>query len=558
MRPCSRLPPAPLLLIAGVLVSVAATPTVAAPRGSAFGPHTAPQAAASLPTPADHYDSFDAETAARALAGRIMFEIDPETVQKLVAWLGPNPEEKPPAVDAGEVVELLEGIDLEAHRAELIELLLHTSMVLEMIPEGAEEWVPLVHDSLLVVLNGMSIERIRDRIAGQAALPADAARGQRILAFGSETPTFQKIGQILARNAWIPEDIRGALQSLENSISTTSADQLLATIEDGLGTELLEEYQFEFESEVLSEASVGAVIGASIVMPGETGRRAVVVKVIKGYAVAAMDEDLESVTRLLELLEENADFYEIGDTPLLDTFEELRDSLAREIRASEEQANLTRARGYFADDGRVLVPALCPCSTPEITVMERMEGGKVTDAFPGDAAKRKKLARRLADVMIYDVMFAPDDAVFHGDPHAGNVFSIGDEADPYRIALLDWGLLGDLTREQRTKLVQVNLGLSLKHRDRLRHNIDGLLDAPVDLETDLEAIDAVIDRIFEIMEETKRNDGEEPGGLELLDNLVTELAKAGYTTDPDILLWVKSLFTASSVITDLDPDFEAS
>lgn len=551
-------------LLAGLLATASLSPTPAtasflseAPGPSSDAARTVPQAEAPLPTPIEHYEAFDAEAEARSLAGRVMLELDPDALRRIAAWLGPNNEEQPPSLSRAEAMELLQGIDLEAHRAALTELLLHTSRVLDLIPEGSEDWVPLVHDSLLVVLSGMSIERIRERIAQQAALPVDAPRGQRILAFGSETPTFQKIGQMLARNAWIPEDIRGALQTLENSISTTPRDQLVATIEEGLGTGLLEQYQFEFEDEVLSEASVGAVIGASIIPPGEIERRRVVVKAIKAYAVTAIDEDLQSVTRLLELLERNADFYGIGDTPLVDTFAELQDSLAREIRAAEEQVNLKRAGDYFGADARVLVPAVCPCSTREITVMERMEGTKVTEAFPEDPARRKQLARRLADVMIYEVTFAPGDALFHGDPHAGNVFAVGNDTDPYRIALLDWGLLGDLSHEQRTKLLQVGLGLSLKHRDRLRKNIDGMLDAPVDLETDLDAIDGVIDRVFARAEDAKRSSGEDPGNLELLDDLITELSRGGYTTDPDIILWVKSLFTTLAVISDLDPEFEA-
>ena len=509
-----------------------------------------------LPTPMEHYEQFDAEAAARDLVPRIALRLDPATLQNLMAAIGPDPTASPPTLTTEEVLDLLEQIDLGPFLPELNELLIHSSKVLDLVPEDAADWVPLVHDSLLVVLNGMSIDRIRARVAGQASLPADADRGERMLAFGAETPTFQKIGQILARSTWLPEDLRAPLQSLESGISTTDADALVSIVEEDLGEETLDAYDFVFDPEVLSEASVGAVIGATIVAPGEEEPQRVVVKVIKAYAVAAIEEDLESINALLAVLQENRDFYGIGATPLVDMFQEVRTSLAREVEAADERNNLRNARTYFADDSRVVVPWVCDCSSENVTVMERIEGFKVTDAYPGDGKKRRELAQRLAQISMYDVMFAPGEALFHGDPHAGNVFFVGDEDDPYRIALLDWGLQGTLDLQQRVKLVQVGLGLQLKDADRLRRNIDGLINGDIDLQIDGEKVDAMIASLFATADEIKRESGEDPGTLALLDRLVSALASAGYTVDGDILLYVKATYTIQGVIADLDPTFD--
>ena len=66
-------------------------------------------------------------------------------------------------------------------------------------------------------------------------------------------------------------------------------------------------------------------------------------------AVEAIDEDLESINELLAILEANRDFYGIGATPLADMFEELRDSLSREVLAADEQGNLRWAATYYAE-----------------------------------------------------------------------------------------------------------------------------------------------------------------------------------------------------------------
>ena len=428
----------------------------------------APQSGVQLPTPLAHYEEFEVEAAARALLPQIAVQLDAAALSMVMGRLSEGDDGNSATLTTAEALQILDQVDLEPYRVQLIELLIHTSSALELIPADSKEWEPLVHDSFLGVMAGMSIERIRDRIADQAALPQGAARGARLLAFGAETPTFQKMGQIIGRSSWVPEDLRAALQTLESDIVTTTPDELLTLVAQALGPERLAAYQLELEDEVLSEASVGAVIGATLVMPGERQRRRVVVKVIKSYAVEAINEDLDSITTLLGVLEENRDFYGVGAAPLVDMFYEVRSAMAQEIDAADERANLRRAREYFADDPRVEVPWLCDCSTANVTVMGRIEGYKVTDAYPDDPRRRAELAKRLADVMLYDVLFGAGASLFHGDPHAGNVFFTGDADFPYRIALLDWGLQGDLSYEQKRKLVQIGLGLELEHADRLR------------------------------------------------------------------------------------------
>jgi ubiquinone biosynthesis protein len=514
-------------------------------------------AAIALPTPLAHYEQFDTAASARALVSRIAGQLDPLTLGRIMAAMGSDPAATPPTLTTADAMGLLARVDLEPFRAELIEVLLHSSNVLDLIPEDSTAWVPLVHDSLLVVLNGMTMDRIKARVAGQAVLPASADRGERMLAFAAETPTFQKIGQILARSAWLPEDLRAPLQTLESDISTTGADAVIATIKEELGEETLAAYHVEFEGDVLSEASVGAVIGATIIAPGRTDPQRVVIKVIKAYAVDAINEDLESISALVAVLEAHRDFYGIGASPLVDMFREVRASLSREIQAEAERANLRHARAYFAGDPRVVVPWVCDCSSGNVTVMERIAGTKVTEAYPDDQEQRRTLARRLADITMYDVLFAPEDALFHGDPHAGNVFFVGDADDRYRIALIDWGLQGDLDAVQRAKLVQVGLGLRLKHADRLRHNVDGLITGTVNLERDGDTVDALIATLFADADAIKRETGKPAGTLRLLDRLASALARAGYSVDGDILLYVKATYTIEAVISDLDPEFDS-
>jgi ubiquinone biosynthesis protein len=393
-----------------------------------------------LPTPLEHYQAYDWEADARALALELAASAPEDARGRAAALLESSTPE--------EVRALLESLDWRRYRGRLESVLLHGSRVLEVVPEEASRWRPLIHDSLLLFLDGMSEERFVERLVAQASLPRDASRGDRVLAFVAEAPSLQKLAQILARNQGLAPDLRESLQTLENGLSTARYSEILDVIRRELPSSTIEEYGIVFEDRLLAEASVGAVVEASYRTPGSDAVERSACKVLKPRAVAALAEDLELIDRVLAYLENHADFYDIGDTPLVDIFHEIREALSREVQVSDERKNLFRAREYYRDVPGILVPAVLPFSTENVTCMEFVEGVKVTDAFPNSPPDREKLAGRLSDALTYDVVFSPKDpALFHGDPHAGNVFHSPSPADPYRIALIDWGLAAEFTLE---------------------------------------------------------------------------------------------------------------
>ena len=504
------------------------------------------QAEVPLPTPKDHYGNFDPGQAGLKLLTEMMGEAPPE-VQKMIMEVANAPESLA-KIPRSEVRLLLSAVDWKKWKAPVLEVFLHYSDVLDVIPENPKKWTPIVHDGLLYFLDHLNQERLLDRFLDLVYLPPNSSRGERILQFATRTPTFQKIGQILGRNTGVEDDIQKSLQSLENTIQTASYTDLVKSIKESLGSEVFETYDIKLADRILAEASVGAVIRASLRMPGEKERRDVVCKVIKPYVLQAITEEGEIIDQLTRYFTQHSDFYELGGMPLTEMFQGVRKSMADEIKTEEEQQNLLRAGKYYQNNPKILVPHLYPFSTKQVTVMEFVRGEKISSAFAGDGRQRSIMARRLSDVLTTDVMFSKEEeALFHGDPHAGNVFHVlNDPKDPYRIALLDWGLFGVFPRSQRAQLIQLMLGIQLNDAHRLREHLGALVQG--DLPTDPVKTARLDQTIKETLQQRSKR-----SNFDTLGDLILRLGKEGYVLRFNFALFIKSQVTIAGILAGLDP-----
>ena len=302
----------------------------------------------------------------------------------------------------------------------------------------------------------------------------------------------------------------------------------------------------QFSDKVLGEASVGAVMLATGIPPGTTERRQMVCKVVKPYVLVNMPEDLAIVDGLAEYFTKYHDFYNLGSMPLVEsqghskgTYNEIKSSPSK--RTSFVPANITReARKWSYQDLSI--------SNNHVTVMEFIKGEKITSAFPEDASKPSSMARELSDTMTGDVIFSKQpEAIFHGDPHPGNIYHLtSDPANPYKIAMLDWGLMGTFPREDRMALVQLFTGVRLKDAKRLHENVGFLVEGGIPNDPGKwQKVDALIAEVLKPKPGT--------GAFEGLQNLLTGLIEQGYATKFDLNTFIKSQLTIAGELIELDP-----
>ncbi len=296
---------------------------------------------------------------------------------------------------------------------------------------------------------------------------------------------------------------------------------------------------------VLAEASVAIVVAFRTLDGGDAQG---VFKFLKPGIVERLEVELD----LLRLVGVHLD--EVGrqgDVPQLnyrESFDDIQTKLASELRLDEEQRHLVTARRLYADEPHVQVPGLLPdLCTPQVTAMERVFGVNVTEHGLSSVAAQRRLARTVVRALIARPLLAHGGAaVFHCDPHAGNLMHTTDG----RLAILDWSLVTRLSETERMALTRLMLAAIVFDRVRVTELVAQL---SVRGTVDSSALDDVVRQWLQ-----RYRQGQFPGVDWLVGLLDAAAVHAGLRVSAEMMLFRKSLLTLEGVLADLSGgEFEA-
>jgi ubiquinone biosynthesis protein len=407
-----------------------------------------------------------------------------------------------------------------------------------LVPEAQGKWRPLVRDAFEFVFSHLSAGRLTVKIAEQLAMPADAPAEQRLLRLISRMPGLQKLGQVLARNRRLSPSLRHALEELENGMSDAQPAEIRAIVEDELGS-LLETYGVVMAPEIFKEGSAAAILPFTWRSAGGECERGVF-KVLKPYVPACFAEDMTLLQQLGEYLAAPERGYEFAVRDLREMISEVRLLLEHELEFTREQATLVEAaRGYRSSIGIRVPRLIAPLSTSRITAMSEETGVKVTDACRRSPIRRQRIARQLIEALIaVPLLSRADSAVFHADPHAGNL--IYDEPNR-ELVILDWALAERLNLESRRQLVLLALMMILRNRE-------GVSQAALALgqSKDHRLISRCVDEFFAGLPAEHR-----PGVLDAM-HLLDRMALEGVRFPAPLFLFRKIVFTLDGVLHDVN------
>ncbi len=257
-------------------------------------------------------------------------------------------------------------------------------------------------------------------------------------------PTFVKFGQILStRPDLIPGDYVERLQSLQDHVVGVPVEEVRKTIQTSLGKPI-DELFATFDDVPIASASIAQVHGATL-----KDGRSVVVKVQRPGLRPIIEADLSLLAFLVEQVIDV--FPEAESFDIKGMLGEFEKSLRRELDFEVERLSLERFRKNFKNKPRIHIPAVFPSlSSKTVLTMERIHGKKITQLE--GLAERADVAHVYLDAA-YQMLLK--DGFFHGDLHPGNVFV---EADG-RLGLIDFGMVGRLSRQNRERLVDVLFSL---------------------------------------------------------------------------------------------------
>ncbi len=132
--------------------------------------------------------------------------------------------------------------------------------------------------------------------------------------------------------------------------------------------------------------------------------------------------------------------------------EQFERSILAEVDFKEESDNTERFARNFAGDDTVVIPRVHhQLSTQRVLCMDFLEGVKIRKAR--EAGCDMSLVGRRYLHVAYQMLFAH--GYFHGDLHPGNVLVLPD----HRLGLLDFGMVGRLTRDMQDHLVTLIFAL---------------------------------------------------------------------------------------------------
>ncbi|MCP4498681.1 MAG: AarF/ABC1/UbiB kinase family protein [Deltaproteobacteria bacterium] len=265
-------------------------------------------------------------------------------------------------------------------------------------------------------------------------------------------PTFVKFGQILStRPDLIPPSLCARMAGLQDHVSPVPLADIRHQIEDALGGPP-EEYFASFDEKPMASASI-AQVHTAVTHDGEQ----VVLKVQRPHLRRTIESDLSLLRFFCQRMVDVFPEAELMDLPGM--IEEFEASLIRELDFTEEARSIRRFTENFADKPLIHLPKVYDkLSTSTVITLERIYGTKLTELDTKIDAD--EVAGLYLDAT-YQMLF--QDGFFHGDLHPGNVFL----EDDGRLGLIDFGMVGHLSRGMREKVVDVIFSV-------LREDLEGV------------------------------------------------------------------------------------
>jgi ubiquinone biosynthesis protein len=351
-------------------------------------------------------------------------------------------------------------------------------------------------------------------------------------------PTFIKLGQIAStRPDLVPADVSARLEDLQEHVPPFPFEDAQTMVETELERPLGEAFS-EFPREPIASASLSQVYFATL--PDGTP---VAVKVQRPGIRTRIERDLRILRRLARVVTW------LGVVPRTLRLEVAVNEFAtwtlKELDFEVEGQNLDEFSENFADWDDVTFPTVYwTHTTSQILTMERVDGLRLREVSEHvSEERRQRIAKRLSELQMK--MFITD-SFFHADLHPGNIFFQPNGS----LAILDVGMVGRMTPEQRDRFLAYWIAISRRQRDRAFHHLVAMAESTkgADLAAYRHAYDEHLDQFYD-------RDLAERSLAQTYLEIVLSGARHGVAFPSEMILQAKAVVTAEALTLVLAPDY---
>lgn len=268
-------------------------------------------------------------------------------------------------------------------------------------------------------------------------------------------PTFVKIGQVLSvRPDILPLEYVEELEKLQDEVPPFSFEKVAEIVQAETGKKIDEIFR-RFDEKPIASASIAQVHKAEL----KNGVK-VAVKIQRPEAAKTIESDL----RLMRFAAEAAQ-QRIENVDLIGIWEELATSLRNELDFTVEAKNIDEFRNWFSDDPVIVIPEVFhEYTTKRMLTMEFIEGitlseiERIRTEYPD--VDLEELAVYGAQAFMRQVL---EYGIFHADLHPANLII----TPQGKIAYLDFGMVGHISREARMAIARMLYAQIMKDVDEI-------------------------------------------------------------------------------------------
>ena len=366
-----------------------------------------------------------------------------------------------------------------------------------------------------------------------------------------------KVGQFLSsRLDVLPQEVTSALASLQDEVPPESYEAIARLAQAELGAALGTMFE-SFQKEPLAAASLGQVHRARLPAELASGlsSRDIVVKIQRPGIEALVEIDLAALARVCLWLSKWKTISKRVDLAAL--VEEFSRVTRCELDYMAEGRSAEAIGASFRGDSRIRVPrVLWSRTTRRVLCLEDVFAIRIGDyeAISRAGVDRSEVAIRLLDCYLKQIF---DDGFFQADPHPGNLFVDPGPGREWRLAIVDFGMVGRVPKVLRLALREVVIAVGTRDSARLVKALDsaGLLLPSADRAEMERALGQALDLVWGKSLSQLRDIGQEE-----LRRFTSRFRKLLYEMPfhlpGELLMLGRTIGILSGMCAGLDPNFD--